>query len=183
MYDRKGSRGIPDPRTCGLSQYPPILRVMEERPLKAGRCPHCRSRNIRRRHREHRIYKWRCYGCSTIFRQPRRGIPTWTWIVAAVGVVVILALALWWGLAPRLTNLISEPDPTGVTRIGLPLTMQPTPSAIHDDGLRPGCSHARLGPDKFRLEDGSQSHAPAPDRFAQQPGAKTSYVVWEFVNP
>ena len=149
-----------------------------------GRCPHCGSLNIRRRHREHRIYRWRCYSCSTIFRRPRRGIPTWAWIVAAVGVVVILALALWWGLAPPPTSLVSEPDPTGVTRRDIALTMQPTPSAVRDDdGLRPGWSHVRLGPDKFRLEDGRQSRAPAPDRRAQQPGVKTPYVVWEFVNP
>ena len=110
-----------------------------------GRCPHCRSRNIRRRHREHRIYRWRCCGCNTIFRRPRRGIPTWAWIVAAVGVVVILTLALWWALAPPPTSLVSEHVPTGVTRIDLTLTMQSTPSAIRgDDGLLAGWSRIRL---------------------------------------
>ena len=51
-----------------------------------GKCPHCGSRNIRRRYREHRRYKWRCRRCNRVFRAPKRGILLWLGIAVAVAV-------------------------------------------------------------------------------------------------
>ena len=52
-----------------------------------GKCPHCGSKNIRRRYREHRRFKWRCRSCNRVFRRPKSGI--WLWL----GVAVIMAVA------------------------------------------------------------------------------------------
>ena len=52
-----------------------------------GKCPHCGSRNIRRRYREHRRYKWRCRSCNRVFRRPKSGILLW------LGVAVVVAAA------------------------------------------------------------------------------------------
>ena len=52
-----------------------------------GKCPHCGSRNIRRRYREHRRYKWRCRRCNRVFRSPKSGILLW------LGVAVVVAAA------------------------------------------------------------------------------------------
>ena len=55
-----------------------------------GKCPHCGSKNIRRRYREHRRYKWRCRSCNRVFRRPKSGILLWLGV--AVVVVVVAAL-------------------------------------------------------------------------------------------
>ena len=52
-----------------------------------GKCPHCGSRRIRRRYREHRRYKWRCRSCNRVFRRPKSGILLW------LGVAVVVAAA------------------------------------------------------------------------------------------
>ena len=52
-----------------------------------GKCPHCGSRNIRRRYRQHRRYKWRCRRCNRVFRRPKSGILPW------LGVAVLVAAA------------------------------------------------------------------------------------------
>lgn len=55
-----------------------------------GKCPHCGSRNIRRRYRRHRRYKWRCRRCNGIFRSPRK-IPRWILITALIIIGTIIA--------------------------------------------------------------------------------------------
>ncbi len=52
-----------------------------------GRCPHCGSRSIRRRYRQHRRYKWRCRRCNRVFRRPKSGNLVW------LGVAVVVAAA------------------------------------------------------------------------------------------
>ena len=54
-----------------------------------GKCPHCGSKNIRKRYREHRRYKWRCRSCNRVFRSPKRGVALW--LGAAVVVTVVAA--------------------------------------------------------------------------------------------
>lgn len=54
-----------------------------------GKCPHCGSKNIRRRYREHRRYKWRCRRCNRVFRSPKSGILLW--LVVAFVVVASAA--------------------------------------------------------------------------------------------
>ena len=56
-----------------------------------GKCPHCGSRNIRRRYREHGRYKWRCRSCNRVFRAPKRGVVVWL----GVAVVVIVVAAFF----------------------------------------------------------------------------------------
>ena len=58
-----------------------------------GKCPHCGSKNIRRRYREHRPYKWRCRSCNRVFRAPKRG-GALLLIVAAVVVVAAVVFAV-----------------------------------------------------------------------------------------
>ncbi len=53
-----------------------------------GKCPHCGSRNIRRRYREHRRYKWRCRSCNRVFRRPKSGI------LLSIGLVVVAVIAV-----------------------------------------------------------------------------------------
>lgn len=55
-----------------------------------GKCPHCGSRNIRRRYREHRRYKWRCRRCNRVFRAPKRGGMLWLIVVPIVMVTAII---------------------------------------------------------------------------------------------
>lgn len=50
-----------------------------------GKCPYCGSKNIRRRYREHKRYKWRCRRCNRVFRRPKRSVVLW--LGAAVVVV------------------------------------------------------------------------------------------------
>ena len=57
-----------------------------------GKCPHCGSRNVRRRYREHRRYKWRCRSCNRVFRRPKFAILLW--VGAAVVVAVVAACAV-----------------------------------------------------------------------------------------
>ena len=52
-----------------------------------GKCPHCGSRSIRRRYRQHRRCKWRCRRCNRVFRRPKSGNSLW------LGVVVVVAVA------------------------------------------------------------------------------------------
>ncbi len=52
-----------------------------------GKCPHCGSKNIRRRYREHRRYKWRCRSCNRVFRAPKRSVVLW------LGAAAVVALA------------------------------------------------------------------------------------------
>ena len=52
-----------------------------------GKCPHCGSRNIRRRYRQHRRYNWRCRRCNRVFRRPKSGNSLW------LGVAVVVAAA------------------------------------------------------------------------------------------
>ncbi len=54
-----------------------------------GKCPHCGSRNIRRRYREHRRYKWHCRSCNRVFRKPKRGIFLWLGVAVVVAVVAV----------------------------------------------------------------------------------------------
>ena len=56
-----------------------------------GKCPHCGSRNMRRRYREHRRYKWRCRRCNRVFRRPKSRILPWL----GVAVVVVAAAAFF----------------------------------------------------------------------------------------
>lgn len=58
-----------------------------------GKCPHCGSKNIRRRYREHRRYKWRCRSCNRVFRSPKRGGAMWL-IVPAVVVLAAVVFAV-----------------------------------------------------------------------------------------
>ena len=51
-----------------------------------GKCPHCGSKNIRRRYREHGRYKWRCRSCNRVFRRPKRSIVLWLGVIVAVAV-------------------------------------------------------------------------------------------------
>ena len=57
-----------------------------------GRCPHCGSRRIRRRYRQHKRYKWRCRRCNKVFRRPKRS--AWLWIGATAVILVVAAYAL-----------------------------------------------------------------------------------------
>ena len=56
-----------------------------------GKCPHCGSKNIRKRYREHRRYKWRCRHCNGIFHAPKRGVAVW--LIAAVVIAAGAAAA------------------------------------------------------------------------------------------
>ena len=56
------------------------------------KCPHCRSRRIRRRYRQHRRYNWRCRRCNRVFARPNRNV--WLWIGAAAVIVMIAAYVL-----------------------------------------------------------------------------------------
>ena len=56
-----------------------------------GKCPHCGSKNIRRRYREHRRYKWRCRSCNRVFRAPKRSILLWLGLVVVAVIAVIIA--------------------------------------------------------------------------------------------
>ena len=58
-----------------------------------GKCPHCGSKSIRRRYREHRRYKWRCRSCNRVFRSPKRGGALWL-IFAAVVVLAVVIFAV-----------------------------------------------------------------------------------------
>ena len=55
--------------------------------------PYCGSKNIRKRYREHRRYKWRCRSCNRVFRKPKRGRVLWL-IVAAVAIVAAVIFAV-----------------------------------------------------------------------------------------
>ena len=55
-----------------------------------GKCPHCGSKNIRRRYREHRRYKWRCRSCNRVFRSPKRGGALWLIFAAVVVLAVVI---------------------------------------------------------------------------------------------
>ena len=57
-----------------------------------GKCPHCGSRRIRRRYRQHRRYNWRCRSCNRVFARPNRGV--WLWIGAAAVIVMVAAYVL-----------------------------------------------------------------------------------------
>ena len=57
-----------------------------------GKCPHCGSRQIRKRYRQHRHYNWRCRRCNEVFRRPKRSV--WLWIGAAAVIVMVAAYAL-----------------------------------------------------------------------------------------
>ena len=64
-----------------------------------GKCPHCGSRNIRRRYRQHRRYNWRCRRCNQVFRRPKWN--AWLWIgTVAVIVMVVAAYALLQNIIP-----------------------------------------------------------------------------------
>ena len=64
-----------------------------------GRCPHCGSRNIRRRYRQHKRYNWRCRSCNRVFRAPKRGVLLW---LGAVVVVVLVAAAAFFAVYQEL---------------------------------------------------------------------------------
>ena len=59
-----------------------------------GKCPHCGSRRIRRRYRQHRRYNWRCCRCNEVFRRPK--LSAWAWIGIVAVIVALMAGALWW---------------------------------------------------------------------------------------
>ncbi len=87
-----------------------------------GQCPHCSSRNIRRRYREHRRYKWRCRECNRVFRAPKRGIRIWLGLVILVGAVVS---GVWWFTQQRLPQTSGTLPPASVESItALTTTLQ-----------------------------------------------------------
>ncbi len=61
-----------------------------------GKCPHCGSRNIRRRYREHRRYKWRCRSCNRVFRRPKSGILLWLGLAVVVAAAAAFFAARQW---------------------------------------------------------------------------------------
>ena len=70
-----------------------------------GRCPHCGSRNIRRRYREHRRYKWRCRSCNRVFRRPKSGVLLWPGVVVIVVAVAASFFAVQQGMIALPTAL------------------------------------------------------------------------------
>lgn len=54
-----------------------------------GKCPHCGSKNFRRRYREHRRYKWRCRSCNRVFRSPKRSVIPWL----VIPILLIIAIS------------------------------------------------------------------------------------------
>ena len=54
-----------------------------------GKCPHCGSRRIRRRYRQHRRYNWRCRRCNEVFRRPKRSVWLWIGAIAVISIAVV----------------------------------------------------------------------------------------------
>ena len=75
-----------------------------------GRCPHCGSKNVRRRYREHRRYKWRCRSCNRVFRRPKRSILLW--LGAAV---VVVAAAAFFVVQQGVVTMPTALSPLGET--------------------------------------------------------------------
>ena len=102
-----------------------------------GKCPHCGSRNVRRRYREHERYKWRCRNCNGIFRAPRYGGALWL-IVAAVVVVAASLFAVQQGMIALPETL--TPLDEAVDRISEAVITAATPVAtmiVKADGRAP----------------------------------------------
>ena len=82
-----------------------------------GKCPHCGSKNIRRRYREHRRYKWRCRSCNRVFRRPKSGILLWL-----IGAVVLAVAATYFAAQQGIITLPSplEESADNVAEIVIP---------------------------------------------------------------
>ena len=68
-----------------------------------GRCPHCGSRRIRRRYRQHRRYNWRCRRCNEVFRRPKRSV--WLWI----GAIAVISIAVAYVYSQDIISIPSTP--------------------------------------------------------------------------
>ena len=68
-----------------------------------GRCPHCGSRRIRRRYRQHRRYNWRCRRCNEVFRRPKRSV--WLWI----GAIAVISIAVAYVYSQNIISIPSTP--------------------------------------------------------------------------
>ena len=87
------------------------------------KCPHCGSRNIRRRYSEHRRYKWRCRNCNEVFRAPSRGVAIWIGVVA---VVVVAAAVVLFAVQQGVIALPITMVPSGELAGGVVKTVAPT---------------------------------------------------------
>ena len=125
-----------------------------------GKCPHCGSKNIRRRYREHERYKWRCRNCNGIFRAPRHGGALWL-IVAAVVVVAASLFAVQQrmiSLPPALSPIERKID--RVAEVVIPTATQatsttaPTPEATLTPAVKP--TQTPIPPPHMRYLDEKQ---------------------------
>ena len=103
-----------------------------------GKCPHCGSKNIRKRYRKHKRYKWRCRNCNKIFRSPVEMFATSTPLNILIVVIIVLVISLWGFFAIRQDVLTPEPTqaPTAITRAITMQTPEPTPTAIPNTPMR-----------------------------------------------
>lgn len=92
-----------------------------------GKCPHCGSKNIRRRYREHRRYKWRCRNCNRVFRRPKSGILLWLGVA-----VVVAAIAAFFAVQQGMIALpsISAPLEESVDRVAKAIAATHTPEPV-----------------------------------------------------
>ncbi len=103
-----------------------------------GKCPHCGSKNIRKRYRKHKRYKWRCRNCNKIFRSPVARFTTSTPLNILIVVIIVLVISVWGFFAIRQDVLTPEPTqaPTAITRAITMQTSEPTPTAIPNTPIR-----------------------------------------------
>ena len=137
-----------------------------------GKCPHCGSKNIRKRYREHRRYKWRCRNCNQTFRRPKRGIVLWLVVIVIVvaaalfaaqqGIKVLpTALAPSGELAGGLAEVVMPTATPGVPAAQTPArvaaraeTPMDTPTAMPTPTVRP--ADTRVPPTHLRHLDAKQ---------------------------
>ena len=158
-----------------------------------GKCPHCGSRRIRRRYRDHRRYKWRCRDCNRVFRRPRRrGV----WFALGVSALVALvAIGGWWfitqsgsvNIRPLYVKPIGglvTPSPSESTRIGgaalkeqatrgvdVPISSTPGSDALSSNStptsVAPSTPTSEFNP--ANMAKGSEVHTPTPTQIPGRP--------------
>ena len=91
-----------------------------------GKCPHCGSRNIRRRYRQHRRYNWRCRRCNRVFRRPKRSV--WLWMGAAAVILMVAAYVMWQGIIPMPSTTVQVDE--SVDKVVKPVMPTATPEVV-----------------------------------------------------
>ena len=90
------------------------------------KCPHCGSRNTRKRYRYHRVRRWRCRRCNRPFR---RRFDIWDLLIVIVIFCVAIYTMLWWLNSQGIIEINDFPVPPISVESPLPNAPIPTPTA------------------------------------------------------